>query len=153
MSLYAWNEINWWALWVSGMTYQPYSKHNNTPNLQKAKIFGFDPAFLSHFRPWERTNRVYGLLLRPVRVLLFYFSLSLRHLIMKWSTTRLYEEYANSIPPFLNCSTNIIKNYLHYPWLFAFTCIFFNKNLYQPALNSTNIRWMLPGPAKVMCII
>jgi len=31
------------------MTYQPYSKHNNTPNLQKAKIFGFDPAFLSLF--------------------------------------------------------------------------------------------------------
>jgi len=42
------------------MTYQPYSKHNNTPNLQKAKIFGFDPAFLSHFRPWARTNRVMG---------------------------------------------------------------------------------------------
>jgi len=33
------------------MTYQPYSKHNNTPNLQKAKIFGLEPAFLSLFNP------------------------------------------------------------------------------------------------------
>jgi hypothetical protein len=39
------------------MTYQPYSNHNNTPNLQKAKIFGSDPAFLSLFLPLKRRNQ------------------------------------------------------------------------------------------------
>jgi hypothetical protein len=65
------------------MTYQPYSKHNNTPNLQKAKIFGSDPAFLSLFNPYSVHSGQLGYFLTTPGSAIFHILNRCGTLIMK----------------------------------------------------------------------
>jgi len=93
---------------------------------KKQKFLGSIPLFC-HFFALTAYNQGSWVNFFSLSIPAFYFSL-LWGPLMIWSTTRLLEGYANSIPPFFSiCSTNIIKNYLHNDQLAAFNRYFLEK--------------------------